>query len=346
MPFRQKKRVGSASSTTATGYCPQGMGGNLMLKYIVKRIMLSVPIFIGITLLVFILSNLAPGSPADVIAQAGNLTEEAYRELEIALGLDKPLLVRYGIWLFDLLRGDMGNSTSNFAPVSSLIAIRIGPSVLLTGTSIIMAVILSIPLGIMAAYKPYSVWDNVSSAVSFLGSSLPSFFVSLTMIYIFSVKLGIFPAQGMYSAGSESLADLIHHLFLPAFIVCVLNMGPFVKQTRGAILEVLNEDYIKTARAKGLREHVVIVRHALRNALIPVVTTIGMTIPMLVGGAVVTEQIFSWPGMGSLMVNAINTHDYNVIMGVTVVISVAVLLVNLFLDILYTYLDPRVKRSR
>nr|MBQ6241047.1 ABC transporter permease [Lachnospiraceae bacterium] len=316
-----------------------------MLKFIVKRILISIPIFLCITFAVFVLSNLAPGSPADVIAQAGNLTEEAYRQLEISLGLDKPIYVRYAIWLGDLLKGYFGNSTTLYAPVSYLIQKRIGPSLLLTGTSIVLATLLAIPLGVIAACKPYSAWDNASSVVSFLGVSLPSFFLCLVGIYVFSVKLAILPASGMHNPGDESLGDLLRHLLLPSLIVCVLNMGSIVKQTRGAVLEVLGEDYIKTARSKGLKEKVVIIKHALRNALIPIVTTIGMLVPMLVGGAVVTEQCFGWPGMGSLMINAISTRDYNTIMGCTVVISVSVLVVNLLLDILYTYLDPRIKKG-
>lgn len=293
--------------------------------------------------MVFILSNMAPGSPADVMASSGNLTNEAYEELKVSLGLDKPVIVRYFYWLLDLAKGDLGKSTNSNQAVSRLIGQRIGPSLILTGTAILLSILISIPLGVLAAYKPYSVWDNISSAISFVGVSAPNFFVSLVLIYIFAVKLRILPAQGMYYNSDKSLWALTLHLLLPSLVLSIQLLGSFVKQTRGSVLEVLNEEYIKTARSKGILEIAVVVKHALRNALIPIVTTIGMTVPFLIGGAVITEQIFSWPGIGSLMVMSVNTRDYNTIMGVTVMVSISVLAVNILLDIIYTYLDPRIK---
>lgn len=314
-----------------------------MVKFVLKRILISIPIFIAITIMVFILANMAPGSPADVIASSGQLTEEAYRDLKISLGLDKPVIVRYLIWLNDIIHGNLGISTNTSQPVAHLISQRIGPSLILTGSAILISIIISIPLGIMAAYKPYSFWDNLSSAISFFGVSAPNFFISLVLIYIFAATLKVLPAQGMYFTGSKTFSALLIHLFLPSLVLSIQLLGSFVKQTRGSILEVLNEEYVKTARSKGIREIAVIIRHVLRNALIPIVTTIGMTVPFLIGGAVITEQIFSWPGIGSLMVISVNTRDYNTIMGIVVLVSTAVLVINIIMDIIYSYLDPRIR---
>ncbi|MBU5470451.1 ABC transporter permease [Falcatimonas sp. MSJ-15] len=315
-----------------------------MVKYVIKRLLLAIPIFIGITIFVFVLSNMAPGSPADIIAaSSGEMSEEALEELKVSMGLDKPVVVRYFLWLNDLCSGDLGTSTRTNQPVSQMIGQRIGPSLTLTLTSVVVALLISIPLGVIAAIKPYSFWDNLSSAIAFIGTSTPNFFISLVLIYIFSVKLGIFPSQGMYNSGEmANFPSLCRHLVLPVIVMAIQMMGNFIKQTRGSVLEVLNEEYIKTARAKGIKEIRVTIKHALRNALIPIVTSVGLTVPFLIGGAVITEQIFSWPGIGSLMIQSISTRDYNAIMGITVMISLAVILVNIFLDVLYSYLDPRI----
>lgn len=314
-----------------------------MIKYIIKRLVLAIPTFLGITIFVYVLANMAPGNPAEVIAASSDMTAEALEELKVSMGLDKPVIVRYGIWLSDLLHGDLGVSTRTNQPIADMIGQRIGPSLTLTLTSVVVALIISIPLGVMAACKPYSIWDNISSVLAFLGTSTPNFFAALVLVYIFSVKLGICPAQGMYDAGgTESIASLAKHLVLPVIVMVIQIMGNLIKQTRGSVLEVMNEEYIKTARAKGIMEYKVIIKHGLRNALIPIVTSIGLLVPFLIGGAVVTEQIFSWPGIGSLMIQSISTRDYNAIMGITVMISIVVIVVNILLDVLYSYLDPRI----
>lgn len=314
-----------------------------MFKYLIKRIIISIPIFIGITAIVYCLSCLAPGNVVDIMASQSQMSEEAYQEALIQYGLDKPIIVRYFNWLVKLLHGDMGLSTKTSQPVWNMISERIIPSLTLTMTSLIVAILISVPLGVMAAYKPYSIWDNISSVLAFIGASTPNFFVSLVLVYIFAAKLGILPAQGMYTTGGDKgFLDLCYHLILPVSVLCIQLMGNYIKQTRGSVMEVLNEEYIKTARQKGLNESVVVVKHALRNAWIPIVTTISLNIPFIVGGAVVTEQIFAWPGIGSLMITAINTRDYNLIMGVTVMISIVVLLANIILDLVYAKLDPRI----
>lgn len=316
------------------------------MKFLFKRIIIAIPIFLGITIIVFTLSNLAPGGPVDTLASSGHMTVEEYNQLIVQYGLDKPVCHRYLIWLGNLLRGNFGISYRTNQPVWELISERCVPSLILTGSGFILAILISIPLGTLSAYKPYSVWDNLASAVAFIGSSTPSFFISLVCIYFFAVKLKLLPVLGMYtSGGSGNLGDLLYHLILPSFIIMIQLVGPFIKQTRGSVLEVMNEDYVKTARSKGISEGRVMMKHALRNAWTPIITTMGLQIPFLIGGAVVTEQIFSWPGLGTLMLLSINARDYNTVMGVTVLISVVVLAANILLDLLYSVLDPRIKHS-
>lgn len=313
-----------------------------MIKYIIKRFLLAIPTFIGITVLVFVLSNLAPGSPADVLASSVNLSEEAYEQLEKSLGLDKPIIVRYGIWLLDFVQGDLGTSTRTNTPVFGIIKERLGPSLLLTVTSLLVCLIISIPLGVMSAVKQSSGWDTTSNVLSFLGTSIPGFFLSLILVYFFAARLGWLPATGMYEPnGAHTFGQLVRHMILPVFVLSFGMLGDFIKQTKGSMLEVINNDYVKTARSKGLKGRVVVIKHVLRNALIPVVTMVSLTVPFLLGGAVVTEQVFSWPGIGSLMVLSITARDYNSIMGVTVIIAAGVLICNLVLDLVYAKLDPR-----
>lgn len=312
-----------------------------MYKYIAKRLLQFIPAFLIITAGVYFLSDAAPGDPVDSLLAS---YEETTPEMEAALreyyGLDKPVVVRYFIWLRNILQGDLGVSTRNNQPVWSLIKDRIGPTLVLTTTSLLVSLLVAIPLGVMAALKPYSVWDTISSFFAFIGASTPNFFVSLVMVYFFAIKLKILPSMGMYDRNGGGLAI---HLILPVFVTVIRMMGSYLKQTRGSVLDVMNEEYVKTARAKGLHEGVVVVKHILRNAMIPVVSCIGLNIPFLVGGATVTEQIFGWPGMGSLLILSINQRDYNVIMGITVLIAIAVLVATLLVDLVYAYLDPKIR---
>ncbi len=315
-----------------------------MIRYIVKRLLYAIPVFLGITFAIYALINLSPGGPLSVLAASGELSLSDLEALKVSMGLDKPLVVRYFIWLGDLLHGDLGVSYRTSQEVGMMIGQRIIPSLMLTGTGIIGAILIGVPLGIISAYKPNSVWDHISTFISFIGASVPNFFLSLLLIYVLAVKLKLFPTSGMYSSGAgNDLGDLLHHLALPAFVCGIQPIGNYIKQTKSSVLEVLNEEYIKTARSKGLTNPVIVLKHAFRNAMIPVVTTISLTIPFLIGGAVVTEQIFAWPGIGSLMITAITSRDYPVIMGVAVLICGVVLVMNLILDLIYAALDPRIK---
>lgn len=315
-----------------------------MFRYILKRLLYAIPVFLGITFVIYTLINLAPGGPLSVLAASGEMSLSDLEALKISMGLDKPIVIRYFIWLGDLLHGDFGISYRTSQEVSLMISQRIMPSLMLTGTGILAAMLVGVPLGIISAYKPNSIWDHISTFISFIGASVPNFFLSLLLIYVLAVKLKWFPTSGMQSSGmSGNLLDLLHHLALPAFVCGIQPIGNYIKQTRSSVLEVLNEEYIKTARSKGLTNVVIVLKHAFRNALIPIVTTISLSIPFLIGGAVVTEQIFAWPGIGSLMITAITSRDYPVIMGVAVLICGVVLVANLILDLIYAALDPRIK---
>ena len=313
------------------------------MKYVLKRILIMIPVFFGMTALVFFLSNLTPGSPVDAMITP-EMGAEDIAALEHRMGLDQPVYVQYFKWLQRMFQGDLGYSYRTSNPVIRDIGERVGPTLLLTLTVLVVAVIIGVTLGVLAACKPYSIWDTLASGVSFLGSSMPGFFIALVLIYIFSFKLSLLPTGGMYtSVSTNSLADLARHMVLPTISMALGSAGNYIRQTRSAMLEVMGEEYIKMARAKGMRERTVLYGHALRNALLPIVTSIGMSVPGLVGGSIIIEQIFGWPGMGTLMVMSVTYRDYPVIMGIAMYITVAVLVTNLLMDLLYAVLDPRIR---
>ncbi len=317
-----------------------------MLKHIAKRLLVSIPTFFGITILVYFLASMAPGSPLEMMFTDSNATAEAMEQMEARLGLDQPVYVQYFRWLGELAHGNLGVSYRTGHAVWDSVAERIGPTCLITFSSLFLSILIAIPLGIMSAYKPYSLWDYASSGLSFMGAAMPNFFAGLVLIYVFSVKLKVLPSSGMYdSSGAHLTGTLIRHMVLPVLVLSVQQVGSLIRQTRGSMLEVLQDDYIRTARSKGCHEERMLVHHAMRNAMAPVVTRIGSMIPFLIGGAVVTEQLFAWPGLGSLMVLSINSRDYPVIMGITVFIAAAVLVGNIIIDIAYGLLDPRIRYS-
>ena len=299
--------------------------------------------FFGITLFVFFLINMAPATIADA-AGGGEASSAAVRAaLEANLGLDKPLPLRYVLWLKALLQGDLGLSYRTGQPVVTMIAQRVVPSLILTGTGVAAAILLGIPLGVMAAWKPKSGWGKLAGGLTLLSFSAPGFFLCVLAIFFFSVVLGWLPAAGMYSAaGGGSVGDLLLHLILPAGVVCLSSLGNLVRQTASACGEVLGEDYIRTARAKGLPEWAVVWKHGFRTALLPVVTTILNHIPHIIGGSLIVERIFGWPGMGSLLFTSVSSRDYTVIMGLTVVIALTVLATGILMDLVYRLADPGV----
>lgn len=317
-----------------------------MLKYTIKRLLVAIPTFFGITVLVYLISLLAPGSPLEMLMADPMATKESMEALKEQMGLNDPAIIQYFRWLVSMLHGNLGISYRNSLPVLRQVLEKLGPTLILTLSSTALSVLIAVPLGIMSAYKPYSAWDYISSGLAFVGASTPTFFTGLVMIYIFAVRLGVLPMGGMYDAGIHTAASAAHHLILPCLVLTIFNIGSILRQTRGSMMEVFNEDYIRTARAKGLIEPRVVIVHGLRNSLIPVVTVLSTMIPFMFGGAVVAEQVFSWPGLGSLMVQSINARDYPMIMGITVVIAAAVLIGNVLTDIAYSLLDPKIRESR
>lgn len=315
-----------------------------MGRYVLKRLLTAIIAFFGITIITYFLASLMPGSPLDQLVQPeSNITGEELKMMEHQLGLDRPLIVQYFFWMKNLFQGNFGVSYSQHRPVLELISTRIGPTMLLSISSILLALVIAIPLGMIAGYKSYSGWDYSSSVLAFVGQAAPNFFVALLLIYFFAVKLRVLPVSGMYDAGSSGdLGQLLRHLLLPCLSLAFQRIGIYTRQMRNSMVESLSDDYVRTARAKGLSEGVVLFKHTLRNALLPLVTQVGLSLAAVVGGAIVTEQIFSWPGMGTLMLKAIQARDYPLIMGITVVISVVVLIGNILVDIIYRLLDPRI----
>lgn len=313
-----------------------------MGKYILKRILIAIPVLIGITLIDYAIMCLA-GSPLEML-KGPRISDAALQAKEIAAGLDKPLIVQYFVWLWQLLQGNLGYSMKSYEPVSAMIGSHIGPTLLLMGASLALSLLIAVPAGIYSAVKQYSKGDYVVVTASFIGSSIPSFFLALILIYIFTVKLGILPSGGMNTLGMDgSVADTIRHMVLPVTVLAVSLAGSNIRYIRSSFLEILQQDYLRTARAKGIGYKRVIWKHAMRNALLPIVTVIGMQIPMLFGGAVIIEQVFSWPGLGLMTMTAIMGRDYPVIMGVCLLSAVVVLVSNLITDILYALVDPTIQ---
>ena len=313
-----------------------------MGKYILKRILIAIPVLIGITLIDYAIMCLA-GSPLEML-KGPRISDAALQAKEIAAGLDKPLIVQYFVWLWQLLQGNLGYSMKSYEPVSAMIGSHIGPTLLLMGASLALSLLIAVPAGIYSAVKQYSKGDYAVVTASFIGSSIPSFFLALILIYIFTVKLVILPSGGMNTLGMDgSVADTIRHMVLPVTVLAVSLAGSNIRYIRSSFLEILQQDYLRTARAKGIGYKRVIWKHAMRNALLPIVTVIGMQIPMLFGGAVIIEQVFSWPGLGLMTMTAIMGRDYPVIMGVCLLSAVVVLVSNLITDILYALVDPTIQ---
>ncbi len=304
-----------------------------MYKYICKRILMMIPVIIGVSLLVFLVSKMTPGDPARVVAgsEADEATVEQIRE---ELGLNKPVLQQYVDYMLALLHGDMGTSYTTSKPVADEILARMPTTFILAFAGVFVAVLIGIPLGIISATKQYSVLDYISTLLALGGVAMPNFWLGLMLILLFSLKLGWLP-----SGGGDSWTAYV----LPAITLGVGATASFMRTTRSSMLEVIRQDYIRTARAKGAGEGRVVMHHALRNAMIPVITVIGLQIGTLLGGAVVNETVFSLPGLGTLMINAINQKNEPVVLGCLITFAIIFSLVNLLIDILYAFIDPRIK---
>lgn len=313
-----------------------------MGKYIIKRILIAIPVLIGITIIDYAIMCMA-GSPLEML-QGPRVSEAAVEAKKIALGLDKPFYIQYFVWLSQLLHGNMGYSIKSYQPVSEMIGSHLGPTLLLMGVSLIVSLLIAVPAGIYSAIRQYSKGDYAVVTLSFLGSSIPGFFLSLLLIYLFTVKLGWLPSSGMTTLGTQGgFADVAKHMVMPVIVLAASIAGRNIRYIRSAMLEILQQDYLRTARAKGIGNFKVINKHALRNALVPIVTVVGMEIPVMFGGAVIVEQIFSWPGLGLMTMSAITSRDFPVIMGVCLLSAIVVLIANLITDILYALVDPTIQ---
>lgn len=304
-----------------------------MWRYIVRRSLYFIPVLIGISFFVFLLLHMTPGDPAKMIL-GDTATEESVMELRKEMGLDDPFLVQYARYFKNALKGDIGKSYITKSPVAHEVFLAFPATLKLATFSIFLAITLGIPLGIVSAIRQYSLWDNLAMGIALLGISMPVFWLGLLLILLFCVHLGWLPASGF---------DTLKQMILPAVTLSTPSLAIISRMTRSSMLEVVRQDYIRTARAKGQTERKVIWRHALLNALIPIVTIVGLQFGQLLEGAVITESVFSVPGLGSLLVEAIKTRDYPMVLGGVLFIGILFSLVNLLVDILYAYIDPRIK---
>jgi peptide/nickel transport system permease protein len=346
-----------------------------MLTYTLRRLLIAIPIFLGITVLLYILVSITPdGGPiAAYVGPGKKLSPQQFAALEHKFALDQPLPVRYFRWLESLTQGDLGNSTQTGAPVLQEIKNRLPATILLIGISFLFQELMAIPLGIFSALRRYSLFDQIFTVINYILFSLPTFWYGLMLIILFGVVIkipdtsnpgyyrGLLPFSGMVDLRNSppfgtadygvyfrshpftALGDLALHLLLPVIVLSTIGVAADSRFMRASMLDVINMDYIRTARAKGLPQRVVIWKHAVRNAILPIVTNIGLQLPILLGGAIVTEQIFSWPGMGRFYVGAAATGDYPVVMAYTAMLAAATIIFNLLTDLSYAFVDPRIR---
>ena len=312
-----------------------------MWKYVLKMLLLAIPVLIGITIIDYAIMSLA-GSPLDMLV-GPRVTEEAIALRAARWGLDQPIWMQYLNWVQQLLQGNLGFSYKSYQPVAELIGSHVGPTLLLMGVSSVLGFAIAIPAGVYSAVHRYQKRDYAVVSASFLLSSVPGFFLALVLIYLFTVVLGWLPSSGMTTAGvGGGFWDVARHLVMPSLVLAVGVAGTNIRYIRSSVLEILEMDYLRTATAKGIGRRRVIRRHAFRNALLPIVTVVGMQIPVLFGGAVIVEQVFSWPGLGLVTMSAVTGRDYPVIMGVCLMSAVVVLATNLLTDIAYALVDPTI----
>lgn len=312
-----------------------------MWGYIGRRMLATLPVLLIVAVLVFLMLRLTPGDPAAIIA-GDAATAKDVAEIRNKLGLDGSLVSQFFIWISRVVQGDFGESFFYKKTVASLIADRLEPTLALSTLTILLATLIAVPLGTLAAYRQGSWVDRGVMALSVIGFSVPVFVIGYLLIYYFSLHLGWFPVQG-YQRIAEGFWGFLHRLLLPALTLSVIYVALLARMTRTSVLEVLNEDYVRTARAKGLPNLKVLVRHALRNAAVPIVTVIGIGIATLLGGVVVTESVFNIPGLGRLTVDAVLARDYPTVQAVILLFSFAYVVINLVIDVLYTFLDPRIR---
>lgn len=321
-----------------------------MLYYVFRRFLYTLPLLVGAVILIFILIRLAPGDPVDYLMGEAGADQAVVDRLRESMGLDQPIYVQLQRYVMQILRLDLGYSMAMGAPVLDVILDRAPPTLLLMGTQLVLSVNIGVMLGVLSASKPNSPLDNSISVLSLASFALPVFWVGQMLILIFAFHLGWFPLHGMINlrAGYEGIylwLDVAHHMVLPVTALTIYNLALIVRITRASMLQVVRQEYVRVARAKGLSERVVLMKHALRNAMLPVVTVIGMEFRTLIAGAVLTETVFAWPGLGRLTYDAIQARDYPVLMGMFLFISLLVVIGNILTDVAYSLLDPRIRQN-
>lgn len=312
-----------------------------MGAYILRRLLSLLPVLLLVSVLAFLLVHLTPGDPVTTIL-GEDATQSEIERVRHQLGLDRPLYEQYVVWLLNAVRGDLGQSLFINQPVTSMIVQRLEPTLLLAGVAFIFTLVIGIPAGVVAAIKRNTAADQSLMLVALLGVSMPNFWLGLNLILLFGVFLGWFPTGG-YTPLGESIVGAIRSVILPAFALGVSQAALVARMTRASMLEVLQTDYVRTARAKGLPARLVYIRHGLKNALLPTITVLGVVMTVLVGGTVVTETVFTMPGAGRLVVNSVLRRDYPVVQGAILMVAVAYVLINLLVDIIYVYIDPRIR---
>ena len=317
-----------------------------MRKYVFKRLIQTIPVLIGISIIVFILVKLQPGDPLSSMMDP-NLSQEMKNKMLEQLGYNDPVLIQYFKWLSRVFQGNLGYSIQFKQSVISVIGSRIGNTVILSLSSMLLSILIAIPCGVISATKQFSKTDYIVTVFAFMGLSIPSFFFGMLLIKIFAVDLGLLPISGMVTTGVTLIGwsfvfDVAKHMLLPMIVLALMNTASLMRYTRSDMIDILKTDYIRTARAKGVRRRRIIYEHALKNELLPLITVITMQIPSLLSGALLTETIFVWPGIGRLNYNAVISRDYPLIMGIVMMVAVISLFTNLIADILYAVVDKRV----
>ncbi|PYO58325.1 MAG: glutathione ABC transporter permease GsiC [Candidatus Rokuibacteriota bacterium] len=318
------------------------VGGGGLPAYALRRLLLAVPVLFGVSVLVFAVLHLAPGDPAAIMLGA-QATKEDVERLHRDLGLDQPLVIQYFRWIGQVAGGDLGRSIPLGRAVLPEVLLRFKATLVLTTGALSIAVLLGLVAGIVSAVKQYSWLDRLSMGVAVTGVSLPVFWTGIMLIIVFALQLRWFPASGMSSPYGSGVGDVLWHLVLPAVTLGTASAAALARLTRSSVLEIIRQDYVRSARAKGLAERAVIARHVLKNAINPIITVLGVQVGFLLGGAILTETVFSWPGLGSMMVRAIQARDYPLVQGGVLLIAATFVVVNLGVDLLYAIFDPRIR---
>lgn len=316
-----------------------------MIAFLLRRLGQSLLLLLIVSVIGFAILHLAPGGPMSQFAAGGDMTQADLDRIAEQLGLNRPLPVQYVEWLWRMLSGDWGVSYRDQQPVLHIIASHLGATLELMLTSTLLAMVIGAWIGILGAIRRYSLFDSLATIGAMIALSIPTFWFGLVVIYVFSVGLGWLPAGNRYTMGDGSFLNQVHHLIGPCIVLALVSTAVWSRYMRSSMLEVVNQDYIRTARAKGVPERQILMRHALRNALLPMITITGLHVPTLLSGALVTETVFTWPGMGRLFLDSISYRDYPVVMGILMFTAVLVLLGSLLADLLYGIADPRISRS-